>query len=150
MIHTTIGGGLDEMTSPDDFKLISWKNFLGLSAVVVGVLIPVGLRYILNRRVGGAIALDEDLDEEEGEGIYQDGEDTVLAHGPAALKKGKATTQLILLSDSDEDEEEEDGLEGSSEEDEILEAGPAIVIKVDENLSLSKATINQQNGWSST
>jgi len=45
VIHTTIGGGLDEMTSADDFHLITWRNFFGLAAVVVGVMIPVGLRY---------------------------------------------------------------------------------------------------------
>jgi uncharacterized membrane protein YdjX (TVP38/TMEM64 family) len=52
VIHTTIGGGLDEMTSADDFHLLSWRNFLLLSSVVVGVLIPVGLRYYLRRGVG--------------------------------------------------------------------------------------------------
>ena len=33
------------MTSAEDFHLISWKNFFGLGAVAVGVMIPVGLRY---------------------------------------------------------------------------------------------------------
>jgi len=45
VIHTTIGGELDDMTSAEDFHLISWKNFFGLAAVAVGVMIPVGLRY---------------------------------------------------------------------------------------------------------
>lgn len=129
VIHTTIGDGLDDMTSPDDFHLISWKNFLGLSAVVVGVLIPVGLRYILSRRVG-RIALEEDFEEEAGtEGRYSD-EDPVIAQGPAALtKKGKATSQLILISDSEEEDDDGDALEACSDDDEILEAGPAIVVK---------------------
>ncbi|TFK18128.1 hypothetical protein FA15DRAFT_571351, partial [Coprinopsis marcescibilis] len=45
VIHTTIGGGLDDMTSANDFHLISLKNFFGLAAIVIGVMIPVGLRY---------------------------------------------------------------------------------------------------------
>ncbi|KAH8117813.1 hypothetical protein DFH11DRAFT_1504137 [Phellopilus nigrolimitatus] len=116
VIHTTIGGGLDEMTSAADFHLISWRNGLGLSAVVVGVLIPVGLRYVLARRVG-PIALTDDETEDADLGVNSG--DTILVHSP--LAKGKAP-QLILLSDSeDEDEEVLDG-----EEDEILEAGPAL------------------------
>ncbi|THH07057.1 hypothetical protein EW145_g3635 [Phellinidium pouzarii] len=126
VIHTTIGGGLDDMTSADDFHLISWRNGLGLSAVVAGVLIPVGLRYVLSRRVG-AIALTDD-DEETGVGGNSvDGGDTVLAQGPPAqLGKGKAPApQLILLSDSEDEGEDEDVLD--EEEDEILEAGPVLV-----------------------
>jgi len=49
VIHTTIGGGLDDMTSAEDFHLISWKNFFGLGAVAIGVMIPVGLRYWFRR-----------------------------------------------------------------------------------------------------
>ena len=47
-----LGGGLDEMTLADDFHLLLWRNFLLLSSVMVGVLIPVGLRYFLRRGVG--------------------------------------------------------------------------------------------------
>ncbi|KAH9958171.1 hypothetical protein BGW80DRAFT_1565082 [Lactifluus volemus] len=43
VIHTSIGGGLDEMTSAADFHLTSWRNFLTLAAVVVGAMIPVGI-----------------------------------------------------------------------------------------------------------
>jgi len=129
VIHTTIGGGLDDMTSADDFHLISWKNFLGLSAVVVGVLIPVGLRYALKKRVG-EIALVEDEDEQHVGyiSISADNGDTILAQGPRPTsKKGKgvATSTLILLSDS-EDEGVDDGLE--EEEDEILDSGPRFVL----------------------
>lgn len=126
VIHTTIGGGLDEMTSADDFHLISWKNFLGLSAVVVGVLIPVGMRFAFKRQ--GAIALDPDTDSmEDGLGVVDENGDTVLAQGPMLGtnkgKKPRAEQQLILLSDS----EDEDELLEEEEEDEILEAGPALV-----------------------
>ena len=51
VIHTSIGNSLDDMTSVDDFHLISWKNFFLLSAVVVGVMIPVGLRYYFRREL---------------------------------------------------------------------------------------------------
>ncbi|KAI5117154.1 hypothetical protein M0805_009496 [Coniferiporia weirii] len=124
VIHTTIGGGLDDMTSAADFHLISWRNGLGLSAVVAGVLIPVGLRYVLSRRVGGAIALTDDEEVDGVEGAGAEGEDPVLAQGPIGpLGKGKtAAPLLILLSDSEDDDE--DVLD--EEEDEILEAGPAL------------------------
>lgn len=116
VIHTTIGGGLDDMTSADDFHLISWRNFLGLSAIVVGVLIPVGLRYWFGKRV---VSRPEDAAEEEDDNE----EDPILAVGPTAVAKSKATAALDAddgYSDSDEDE------------DVILEAGPAIVRKDDD------------------
>jgi len=117
VIHTTIGGGLDDMTSADDFHLISWRNFLGLSAVVVGVLIPVGLRYYFKREFASATdvgLINESGDEEE------ETEDEILASGPGMAPKD------VVGSIEDEDffasEEEED-------DDVILEAGPAIVPK---------------------
>lgn len=124
VIHTTIGGGLDDMTSAADFHLISWRNGLGLSAVVVGVLIPVGLRFVLSRRVG-AIALPED--EGEGDNTTDDG-DQVLAQGPlsnGADGKGKAPAPLLVLLSDSEDEDLDDTLD--EEEDEIiLASGPTI------------------------
>ena len=139
VIHTTIGGGLDEMTSAADFHLISWRNFLGLSAVVVGVLIPVGLRYALKRRVG-EIALEPDAEEGGEIFVVTDNGDRVLAQGPlAAYGKGKATAaRLILLSDSEG--EEDDLLE--EEEDEVLEAGPALG---SEGKAKSKETVIQND-----
>ncbi|TFK50046.1 hypothetical protein OE88DRAFT_1726598 [Heliocybe sulcata] len=125
VIHTTIGEGLDQMTSPDDFHLISWKNFFLLSAIVAGVLIPVGLRYFFRNE------LQEVADvEQEGDGgaISLPGEDDViLAQGPpGTANKGKANAQLVLLSDSESDGEYSDG---EPEEDIILQAGPAIAPK---------------------
>ncbi|KDQ24615.1 hypothetical protein PLEOSDRAFT_1094375 [Pleurotus ostreatus PC15] len=106
VIHTTIGGGLDEMTSPDDFKLISWKNFFGLSAVVVGVMIPVGLRYWFGKKVNV-----EDLEQ-----------DTILAVGPPA--PGKAKTLVSVQDATDDFEPYED--DSDDDEDIILEAGPTL------------------------
>ncbi|ETW82904.1 hypothetical protein HETIRDRAFT_316448 [Heterobasidion irregulare TC 32-1] len=129
VIHTTIGGGLDQMTSADDFHLISWRNFFGLSAVVVGVLIPVGIRYVFQRETAALALPEEEVEETAAESVEGD---TILAEGPRVVpgQKGK-TPQLVLLSD----EEDEDLLADSGNEsdgDVILEAGPALVVKADE------------------
>ena len=112
VIHTTIGGGLDEMTSADDFHLLSWRNFLLLSSVVVGVLIPVGLRYYLRRGVGS-------IDDIEAVSDVDQAEDRILDRGPAGLAgKGKPTHVVY-----------EDESESESDDDIILEAGPVVIIK---------------------
>jgi uncharacterized membrane protein YdjX (TVP38/TMEM64 family) len=125
VIHTTIGGSLDQMTSADDFHLISWRNFLGLSAVVVGVLIPVGLRYYFKRELASVQDIeeptDDDLEREE------EGGDQILAVGPRGpVKKNK--NQLVFIDDEETDDFLED-YEDDEDEDIILEAGPAIVMK---------------------
>jgi uncharacterized membrane protein YdjX (TVP38/TMEM64 family) len=138
VIHTTIGGGLDEMTSAADFHLFSWKNFLLLSAVVVGVLIPVGLRYFFKREVASVAAVEEtDLLEH----LSQDGDDHILAVGPVPLSK-KLTSQptSIYLTKGDgfyADQQDHDIDDDDEDEDVILEAGPAIVIKSPEDGSSS-------------
>jgi uncharacterized membrane protein YdjX (TVP38/TMEM64 family) len=117
VIHTTIGGGLDEMTSADDFHLISWRNFFGLAAVAIGVMIPVGLRYWFRRQVESAV------EEEEGdEEASNDGEDRILARGPPGVANKKLTERLIVESNYSSDSEDSDG-------DVILEAGPSIFAK---------------------
>lgn len=123
VIHTTIGGSLDDMTSPSDFHLISWKNFFLLSAIVVGVMIPVGLRYYFKRE----LATVADV-EAEAEAAQAGGEDRILEEGPVAMdtQKGK-TARLIML----EDDEDDEYLTEDSDEDVILEAGPALIIKAD-------------------
>jgi uncharacterized membrane protein YdjX (TVP38/TMEM64 family) len=119
VIHTTIGGGLDDMTSPADFHLISWKNFFGLSAVVVGVMIPVGLRYWF----GQTVEVVEDVEEEEGE-ENEEG-DPILAVGPPPVVNKFSHNRPLLVRG-------EDARSYSSEEDDdedvILESGPAIDI----------------------
>ena len=108
VIHTTIGGSLDDMTSPADFHLISWKNFFFLSAVVVGVMIPVGLRYFFKRELA-TVADVEATAEAVGERYRDEDEDVILAQGPEiAAVKGKSA-QLIVLSD-DESEMYSDAL----------------------------------------
>jgi len=114
VIHTTIGGGLDEMTSADDFHLLSWRNFLLLSSVVVGVLIPVGLRYYLKRGVGSVDDIEAVLEGDQAE-------DQILAQGPPGpVGKGKPTH--VYRDESGSEPEDED-------EDIILEAGPVVIIK---------------------
>jgi len=117
VIHTTIGGGLDEMTSADDFHLLSWRNFLLLSSVVVGVLIPVGLRYYLRRGVGS-------IDDIEAVSEGGHSEDQILAQGPPGpVGKGKPAHAIYR------DESESEPEDGDEEEDIILEAGPVVIIK---------------------
>jgi len=58
VIHVTIGSSLDQMTSADDFHILSVRNVLCLGAVIVAVLIPVGLKRVFNKDLG-------DLGEEE-------------------------------------------------------------------------------------
>ena len=125
VIHTTIGSGLDEMTSPSDFHLFSLRNALGLGAIILGALVPVGLRYVLKRRTGISLdavtSEDELLVDENGDRIVSQGSNP---NGGSKYKPFSAESQLILLSDS-ESEDEVDLLD--EEDDEIVEAGPALV-----------------------
>ncbi|KAI0833723.1 oxalate transporter [Trametes gibbosa] len=125
VIHTTIGGSLDEMTSAKDFHLISWKNFLGLAAIVVGVMIPVGLKYYFKRE----IATVADV-EAEAEAAAEDADgDRLLAEGPRMDPAKGKTAPLISFSD----DESESYSDEDSDEDIILEAGPSLVIKHDDD-----------------
>jgi len=99
VIHTTIGGGLDEMTSAEDFHLISWRNFFGLAAVVVGVMIPVGLRYWFRKEVDNVVNEDEENSESDEE----------ILVGPPS--------QIVKRGDEEESDDDSDI---------ILEAGPSI------------------------
>ena len=80
------------MTSAADFHLISWKNFFLLSAVVVGVMIPVGLRYVFKRGLASVAATEAAADDanamENGEATSTSGDansDLSLAEGPPAV-----------------------------------------------------------------
>ncbi|GAA5965862.1 hypothetical protein JCM8115_003030 [Rhodotorula mucilaginosa] len=59
-IHTQIGTTLDQMTSSDDFHLISWQNGLGLGGIIVAVLIPVALRRAFAADIADAAAVDDE------------------------------------------------------------------------------------------
>lgn len=135
VIHCTIGGGLDEMTSPEDFHLISWRNFFGLAAVAIGVMIPVGLRYWLGRGVDVSpdaedadLEADADLDH-HSRSLSPSSEDPIIASGPRAQQgKKKSNMQpLIILSDNEDgDDFLEDDEESDTDSDIILEAGPVL------------------------
>lgn len=58
VIHVTIGSSLDSMTSADDLHVLSVRNVLGLIAVVVAVMIPVGLKRVFKKDLG---ALGEEV-----------------------------------------------------------------------------------------
>jgi uncharacterized membrane protein YdjX (TVP38/TMEM64 family) len=123
VIHTSIGGGLDEMTSAADFHLISWRNFLTLAAVVVGAMIPVGIRYVFAREA-------EDVSDEEPHVVLEGEDDVILARGPSLSPLGKnKQVQRALIVRSEDDEEDLFSDETDDDEDVILEAGPALVIK---------------------
>jgi uncharacterized membrane protein YdjX (TVP38/TMEM64 family) len=115
VIHTTIGAGLDDMTSADDFHLISWKNFFGLTAIVVGVLIPVGLRYYLRSQSETLLQAEAGLGDDVS-GVVLEGEDLALTDGSAVIPSKLKSTGI-----------EEDLFE-DDDEDLILEAGPALMV----------------------
>lgn len=127
VIHTTIGGGLDDMTSPDDFHLISWRNFFTLAAIVVGVMIPVGLRYWFRTKV-------HDVEEQAGvtveseEAYVDEPEDRILAVGPPGVGLLKKPGERLLLRREDDLESFYEDVD--DDEDIILEAGPSIPDKV--------------------
>ncbi|KAF8515389.1 oxalate transporter [Hysterangium stoloniferum] len=129
IIHTTIGSGLDEMTSAADFHLISWRNFFGLALIVVAVLIPVGLRFIWKKELRSIAETDAPVpgDEQPVEAPLidfteddEDYEDVILQAGPTVVNKGK---QLTTDEEAGEDTEAAGGGESSEEEDEVRGSG---------------------------
>ena len=106
------------MTSADDFHLVSWRNFLGLSAVVIGVLIPVGLRYYFKREFASVAHVEptEELMETDIDGH-------ALTTAPRTAHKFAYNPESIDGEGDFFDEEDEE------DDDVILEAGPAIISK---------------------
>lgn len=110
------------MTSADDFHLISWRNFFGLAAVVVGVMIPVGLRYWFRREVDSVV--EDEMEGELSQDEADEGRDRILAVGPVKVARKTRTLQERFRDDDDDEslrssEDDDDG-------DVILEAGPTI------------------------
>jgi hypothetical protein len=99
-------GGLDQMTSAKDFHLISWRNFLGLSAIVVGVLIPVGMRYYWRDTLQSVAQTEEELEEEEeeeeGDILLDAGQITDRGKGVVVLYEDEAEFLDDVGSDGDE------------------------------------------------
>jgi len=118
------------MTSAEDFHLISWSNFFMLAAVVVGVMIPVGIRWWFGRK-GVVVPVGEE--EEDAESVNEEDEDAgeedrILTRGPPAprmpkpLTPNSGTRAYVIEDEYSGDEEESD-----DDEDVILESGPAII-----------------------
>lgn len=108
VIHTTIGSGLDEMTSAKDFHLISWRNFLGLASVVVAVLIPVGIRWYFRGELQAVKGVQE-VEAEVEAGVTDDLESGMHVDGQGVLPadwKGKSVDRWLL-----EDALEDDSME---------------------------------------
>lgn len=129
VIHVTIGSSLDTMTSAADFHLISVRNVLGLFAVIVAVLIPVGLKRIFKKDIGdleeAEAAIEEtavdsavvDVPAVEGSSRrYQAVDSGVILAGPSrgddnldtGARKGKGRALEIIADVENEDNEEEE------------------------------------------
>lgn len=109
VIHTTIGSGLDEMTSAKDFHLISWRNFFGLASVVVAVLIPVGIRWYFRGELEAVkevqeqeqeIAAEADAGGTGGDGDLEAAEVSSLRK--SSEWKGKSVDRWLLEDENDE------------------------------------------------
>ncbi|KZV97442.1 hypothetical protein EXIGLDRAFT_764402 [Exidia glandulosa HHB12029] len=59
VIHATIGGGLEQMTSPDDFHLFSLKNLGLLTFAVLAALVPVLVRRLNPAAEGDALRVQD-------------------------------------------------------------------------------------------
>ncbi|WWD19642.1 hypothetical protein CI109_104104 [Kwoniella shandongensis] len=137
VIHCTIGSSLDSMTSAADFHLLSVRNILGLCAVVVAVLIPVGLKRVFRKDLGDLgdaeeVFTETDRQEREidvpavGDGRarrYHAIDSGVVLAAPSTgdgldmrtkLVKGKGRALEIIPDGDEEDDYEEDQAESSS------------------------------------
>ncbi|KAK8853226.1 hypothetical protein IAR55_003928 [Kwoniella newhampshirensis] len=137
VIHCTIGSSLDSMTSAADFHILSVRNILGLCAVVVAVLIPVGLKRVFRKDLGDLgdaedVFTETDRQEREihvpavGEGRarrYHAIDSGVVLAAPSTgdgldmrtkLVKGKGRA-LEIIPDADEDGDEYDEREGEDQ-----------------------------------
>lgn len=106
-IHTTIGGGLEQMTSSDDFHLISWRNFLGLGAILCAVCVPIVLRWRWRKELEDSDerSTDEDL-EAAGPLMREIASPMGLAPGRTALEVGASPRiPIIRVQEMDDDDE---------------------------------------------
>ncbi|CBQ69866.1 conserved hypothetical protein [Sporisorium reilianum SRZ2] len=92
VIHTTIGEKLDQMTSADDFGLLSWRNALLLVGVCGAVLLPVAVK-----RWSKAKGLEED--EAARGAVFLDEGDEDAQRLPDSFRRN------LALRDSDSDDE---------------------------------------------
>ncbi|KZO91594.1 hypothetical protein CALVIDRAFT_488880 [Calocera viscosa TUFC12733] len=138
VIQVIIGGGLEQMTSPKDFHLLSLRNILGLGAIIVAALVPVVLRWVFKDRVAAVSEVEAEATvAAEGPrsptvslGFRSPRSPTVSVRAiepyrdlpspradgtsePAIVWPPKGNSLLVLLKDDDEvvevEEEDEDG-----------------------------------------
>lgn len=108
VIHVTIGSSLDSMTSAADFHILSLRNVLGLGAVIVAVLIPVGLKKIFKQdlgELGEAEAtieehqvVDTEVDVPVIHGIMQDGPVPVDVDEHGRVRRYQAVDSGVVLA----------------------------------------------------
>jgi hypothetical protein len=65
------------MTSADDFHLVSWRNFLGLSAIALGASLPMVLRRAFAKEEAAALDVER-------------------------VEENRNNGELVLLSDSED------------------------------------------------
>lgn len=99
VIHVTIGEKLDQMTSADDFHLVSVRNFLLLAGVCLAVMIPVFVKRY------SAVA-SEGLEEAEGSGAVR----LPGPEGERARTRGRTSGEEGDDAFDEDDEEHEDEL----------------------------------------
>ena len=124
------------MTSAADFHILSVRNVLGMIAVVVAILIPVGLKRIFKKDLEDLGEAEQVLEEQPidatqvdvppVEGVtrrYQAVDSGVVLAGPSqgdpsfdlpsTRNKGKGRAVEIITDIQEEDEEERSSLSGS-------------------------------------
>ncbi|BEI86927.1 hypothetical protein CcaverHIS002_0702730 [Cutaneotrichosporon cavernicola] len=102
VIHVMIGSSLDQMTSAEDFQILSARNILGMAAVIVAVLIPVGLKRVFKTDFG-------DLNEQP-EGIALDADAQAVEFDEHGLPKRTASDSGVTLAGPSQGEPHEDSV----------------------------------------
>ena len=109
-------------------------------------MIPVGLRYYFRRNISAVADIEAEAEAAEADAVETSTDDRILAQGPplrSGQAKGKAQPPLIVISSDDESDLL--GSDVDSDEDIILEAGPALIIKHDEQSTPSSSSAQPQD-----
>ena len=131
ILHVAIGTSLDTMTSADDIHILSVRNVLGMIAVVVAILIPVGLKRVFKKDLGDLELAEEAIEEQavDAEEVivppmedtpmrrYQAVDSGLVLAGPSQGdssfdiatpdRKGKGKSRVELIADIREEEDED-------------------------------------------
>lgn len=136
VIHVTIGSSLDTMTSAADFHILSIRNILGLLAVIVAVLIPVGLKRVFKKDIGDLEEAENAIEQTAVDSAvvdvpavdgpprrYQAVDSGVILAGPSrgddnldtGRRKGKGRALTIIADVENEDDQDEEEIFVSDE-----------------------------------